>query len=132
MAGEEKVELVRRIYERWAEGDFSATLEVFDAHTVFVQGESFPDPGAYLGPERIAEYMGHFLEPWDRVTIEPEELVAAGDSVFAAIVMRGGGVGSGAETAFRYFQVWTFRGGTLVRLENIRDREVALRAVGLA
>ncbi len=80
----------------------------------------------------MARYMGHFLEPWERVTIAPEELIPAGDSVVAAIVMRGAGSGSGVATEFRYFQVWTFRGETLVRLENMRERDEALAAVGLA
>jgi ketosteroid isomerase-like protein len=32
---------------------------------------------------------------------------------------------------FRYFQVWTFRGGSVIRIESIRDRDDALEAVGL-
>ena len=125
-------ELVRAIYERWAAGDFTATLGVYDDHTVFIMGDDFPDPGTYVGREGIARYMHNFLEAWERVTIAPEEMVVAGDSVFVAIVMRGAGSGSGAETELRYFQVWTFRGETLVRLENFRERADALAAVGLS
>ena len=33
-------------------------------------------------------------------------------------------------TSFTYFQVWTFRGGTLVRLENIMDRAQVREALG--
>jgi hypothetical protein len=31
----------------------------------------------------------------------------------------------------RYFQVWTFRGSTVQRIESIQDRSDALEAVGL-
>ena len=32
----------------------------------------------------------------------------------------------------RYFQVWTFRGGAVIRLESVRAREEALEAAGLS
>ena len=43
------------------------------------------------------------------------------------------GVGSesGAETEFRYFQVWSFRGRRVIRLENFRERSDALAAAGM-
>jgi ketosteroid isomerase-like protein len=75
--------------------------------------------------------MRNFLEPWVRITIEAEEITGAGDSVFAAVVQRGTGHGSGAATELRYFHVWTFRGGKVIRLETFRDRAEAREAVGL-
>ncbi|HLM32952.1 MAG TPA: hypothetical protein VK285_02705 [Gaiellaceae bacterium] len=39
---------------------------------------------------------------------------------------------SGAATGFRYFQVWTFRDDTAIRLEHFGEREQALAAMGLA
>jgi hypothetical protein len=44
---------------------------------------------------------------------------------------RGVGVSSGVVTELRYFQVWTFRGDAIIRIESIREREQALEAVGL-
>jgi ketosteroid isomerase-like protein len=63
---------------------------------------------------------------------EAEELREVGDSIVAAVRQFGAGGGSGAETELRYFQVWTFRGGTAIRLENFRERAEALEAVGLS
>jgi len=91
----------------------------------------FPDAGTYLGLERLGEYTRGFLEPWTRLTIEAEEITDAGDSVVAAVVQRGVGDGSGAPTEFRYFHVWSFRGGKVIRLECVRQRAEALEAVGL-
>ena len=129
---EENVEAVRGVYKRWAEGDFRAGIDLFDPLIVFVMRPEFPDSGTYLGPERVAEYMRGFLEPWTRLTIEAEELTEAGDSVVAAVCQRGVGTGSGAATEFRYFQVWSFRGPTVIRFENIRERAEAAEATGLA
>jgi hypothetical protein len=30
-----------------------------------------------------------------------------------------------------YYQVWTFRGGSVIRIESIRERDDAFDAVGL-
>jgi ketosteroid isomerase-like protein len=124
------LELVRGVYDRWGAGDFSSG-EVFDPLILFVMGEGLPETGTYLGAEELAGYMRGFLEPWERITIEAEEMIEAGDSLFVAVTQRGTGHGSGAATELRYFHVWTFRGGKAIRLETVRDRAVALAAAGV-
>ena len=128
---QENLEAVRRVYERWAEGDFTASEEVLDPRAVLVIGPEFPDAGTYEGLEGIREYMRGFLEPWTRVTIEAEELTDARDAVLAAVHQSGVGESSGVETEFRYFQVWTFRDGKVVRLEGFRDHAQARLAAGV-
>jgi ketosteroid isomerase-like protein len=128
---QENVEIVRDIYERWREGDFRANADVFDPLVLFVMRREFPDAGTYLGRERLAEYTRGFLESWSRITIEAEEITDAGDTVVAAICQRGVGEESGAATELRYFQVWSFRGGKVIRLEGFRERAEALEAAGL-
>ena len=128
---DEHVDALRDVYARWGQGDFSASLDVADPLILFVLGPEFPDAGSYLGIEGLREYTRGFLEPWSRMTIEAEELTAAGDSVVVAVLQRGVGVESGIATDFRYFQVWSFRGARAIRLENFRERAEALEAVGL-
>jgi ketosteroid isomerase-like protein len=65
------------------------------------------------------------------LTIQAEELVPWGDSVFAAVLQSGAGNASGAATDFRYCQVWSFRAGKIIRLENFRERREAEEAAGL-
>ena len=128
----DRIATAQSIYERWAEGDFGATFDLLDQDVVFVIPPEFPDAGTYLGNDAIAEYTRGFLEPWTRITIETEELLPAGDSVVASVLQRGVGDASGAETEFRYFQLWTFRGDKVIRLQNFRDRDDALRAAGIS
>jgi ketosteroid isomerase-like protein len=129
---QENVEAIRAVYEEWRNGNFRAGVDLYDPLAVLVQGAGLPEPGAYLGLEGIGDYMRTFLEAWEHVTIEAEDLVDAGDSVVAAVVQRAIGKASGAPPAeFRYFQVWSFRGGKVIRLEVLRDRVAALEAVGL-
>jgi hypothetical protein len=128
----ENVEIVRAIYDQWSEGNFRAGVELYDPGVALVQRPQFPEAGTYVGPEEVAGYMHTFLEAWSHVTIDAEELIDAGDSVVAAVIQRGVGRGSGADPDFRYFQVWTFRDGRVVRLEVIRQRDEALEAAGLS
>ena len=125
------LDIVRQILDRWSEGDFSVAEGELDPHVVLVLRPEFPDAGAYVGLEGMGRYTRGFLEPWTRITIEAVELIPAGDSVVARVLQRGVGESSGAPAEFRYFQVWTLRGGRVIRLEMVREREEALEAVGL-
>ena len=122
--------IVRSVYERWSEGDFT-TQDVYDPNVVLVMRPEFPDTGVYVGTEGVADYTRGFLEPWSRITIEADEIMVAGDSVVVAVRQRGTGSASGAATEINYFHVWTLRGGKAIRLESIRERAEALAAVGL-
>jgi ketosteroid isomerase-like protein len=126
------VEAVRAVYEDWGKGNFRSGVDLYDPLALLVQGPGFPEAGAYLGLEGFAEYMQTFLEAWERVTIEAEDLVDSGDSVVAAVMQRAIGKGSEAPVEFRYFQVWSFRGGKVIRLETFRDRATAFEAAGLS
>ncbi len=128
----DNVEVVRKVLKHWSEGDFTTTIDALDEHAVLVLRPEFPDAGAYVGAEAIAAYTRGFLEPWTRLTIEAEELVDAGDTVLVGVLQRGVGDASGVETELRYFQLWTFRGGRVIRMENVRDRAAAMAAAGLA
>jgi len=74
-------------------------------------------------------YMRMFLEPWRRLTVTALHISEVGDTVVAEVSQQGEGRLSGASTGFLYFQLWTFRGEVVVRLENIMTREEALAAV---
>ena len=125
---QENVETVRAVLGLWGNGDFRPHPELFDPKMVLVLREGFPDAGTYSGREEVTGYMQVLLEPWERFTIEAEEIVEAGDGVVAAVRQRGVGVTSGIDTDFRYFQAWSLAGGRVIRLENCRERAEALEA----
>jgi ketosteroid isomerase-like protein len=127
----ENVEIVRAVYERWGEGDFRAILDVVDPLVLFVLRPPLPESGTYLGVERLVEYTRGFLEPWSHITIEAEDITDLDGTVIATVRQRAVGSGSGAETDLCYFQVWSFRGRKVIRLENFMERAEALEAAGL-
>jgi ketosteroid isomerase-like protein len=129
---QDNVEIVRGIYERWARGDFRAGVELYDPYILFVLQPEFPDAGAYIGPEEIRKYMrDDFLADLEGASIAGEEFLDAGNSVVVRVNQSATGAGSGAPVAMRYYQVWTFRGRSVIRIESIREREDAMLAAGL-
>ena len=128
----DNTEAVRTVYEQWAKGNFRAGVELYDPEILMVQHPGFPESGSYLGVDGIGRYMRAFLEAWEEVSLSAEELIESGDSVVVAVVHRGTGKGSGVEPhEFRYFHVWSFRGGRVIRLDAIRERADALEAAGI-
>jgi ketosteroid isomerase-like protein len=126
------VEIVRGIYEAWGRGDFGAGIELYDPYILFVLRPEFPDAGAYCGPDEIRRYMREdFLADLEGAAIIGEEFLDAGDSVVVRVNQQATGPRSGAAVTMRYYQAWTLRGGSVIRIESIKDREEALEAVGL-
>jgi ketosteroid isomerase-like protein len=130
MAGN-NVELVRRAFAEWSQGDFRSSEGIYDPHVVLVVRAEFPDAGAYYGMEGVRKYTRYLFAAFNDFSISGEEFVEAGDSVVVRVHQRGTGAGSGVPAEIEYYMVWTFRGGTLVRMESIRDRADALAAAGL-
>jgi ketosteroid isomerase-like protein len=129
---QENVEIVRQIYERWGRGDFRAGPDFYDPYVLLVLRPEFPDAGVYCGPDEIQKYMREdFLADLDGAVMVGEEFLNAGDSVVVRVNQQATGAGSGAPVAMRYYQVWTFRGRSVIRIESIRELQEALAAVGL-
>jgi ketosteroid isomerase-like protein len=130
---EEIVAAVRRIYERWGDGDFSSGFELYDPYVVLVLRPEFPESGPHYGRDGIRTYMREdFLQDFAGATITGEEFLDAGDTVVVRVDQRATGPKSGAPVRMRYYQVWTFRGGSVIRIESIMERRDALEAAGLA
>ena len=128
----ENVEIVRGIFASWARGDFQGGADELDPDVIFIVRRPFPEPGTAIGPKAVAEYMDLFLEQWDRLVIKAEHFRPVADTVLVRAVMHGSGKASGATTEVRYFQLFTFRGTKIVRIESILDEAEALEAAGLS
>jgi uncharacterized protein len=128
---QENVDLVRQIFDGWGRGDLRTGVPHYDSDIVLVLREEFPEAGTYRGTDEIRKYTRQMLAPWDDFAISGEEFVDAGDRVLVRVRQHGTGLGSGAPGELRYFQVWTFRERSVIRIESIWDRDEALEAAGL-
>jgi ketosteroid isomerase-like protein len=129
---EENVEVVRRIYNAWAAGDFRAGIDDLDPHVMLVVRQDFPEFGVFPGIDGVRTLMRRFLDQWEEISIEAKQLRAVGDTVLATVVQHGKGRASGIEGDIHYFQLFTFRGGKIVRMESVMGEAEALEALGLS
>jgi ketosteroid isomerase-like protein len=129
---QENVDVVRRIFDRWATGDFGAGLAELDPYVVFVVRPPFPEAVETVGPDGIRKYMRGFLDNWERYAVEARALRAAGDTVVADAVQRGVGKASRIEMEQEFFMLFTFRGGAIERIESVLNEREALEAAGLS
>jgi ketosteroid isomerase-like protein len=127
------LERVRRIYGEWGRGNFREGAELYDPHVLLVVRSEFgPASGVYRGPVEVAGHMRDFLAEWDGLVIAGEEFIDAGDSVVVRVDQRAVGRDSGTPVHARYFQVWAFRGASVIRIESVSERSEALEAAGLS
>jgi len=129
---QENVDTVRRAYER-VTADLETPRELLhpeyevDARDVSPEG-AWPR-GYDASEEVLREYWGTFED----FRVEIEEVIHADDEQVVDVARDGGRVkGSDAEVWNRFFHVWTFRDGKIVRLSIHTDRNRALKAAGLS
>ena len=129
---QENVDAVRAVYEEWANGNFRAGVALYDPLVLFIPLADFPAAGHYLGREGVRQFMRGFLAAWTKLTMTGEDFMQSGDSVVVTTRWRGVGKESGVPTDKRVFDVWTFRGHAVTRVEFFSHRAKALEAVGLS
>ncbi len=127
----QNVEVVNRIYEGWERGDFSKGVAEFATEVVMVIDPEIPDAGEYRGLEGIRSYTIGFLQAWETLTIAPTSIDDLGDRVLVEVEQTGVGRDSGVPVTLNYFHVWTFRDGSVVRLDSILRKADARKAAGL-
>ena len=123
---EENVEIVRRVYEGWARGDFSGG-EAFDPDVEFEMVD-WPHPARSRGVAEMRRTWQTTLSAWDDFRAEPDEFVDYGHNVLVLNSIRGRGKGSGAEVSAQTATVWTVEGGKVVRLALYWDTALARTA----
>src|SRR3954452_11467619 len=93
---------------------------------------SLPAFGRFVGLDEIGDYWRTFLEQWEHTTLEARAMRALGDTVMVDVMQHGTGKRSGLRGDLRFFMLFTFRGGKIVRMESTKEEAEALAAVGLS
>ena len=132
---QEHVELIRRGFEAFNRGDWDAALEIVAEDVVW---------GAYLAAmdgERAIHGHESLRRTWqaqrddlggDDFKAEARDIRDLGaGSLLVKLRAMGRGSASGVPVQVEYVQLWTFRGGLVVRLDNYASEAEALQAAGL-
>ncbi len=90
-----------------------------------------PDATSHRGADAIARYFRQWTDMIGGLRVEALERIEAGDCVFAWVRLCGSGTASGVEIEMEQAQVWTFRSGQAVQVEEYFDRAEGLSAAGI-
>ena len=126
---QENVEIVRSIYDCWANGDFSASEWADDA----IEFEYGAGSGG-RGTDVMASVWLDLLKTMDDFAVVPERFLDVGDDrVLVLARFSGRGKGSGAPVGeFLGGSLFTLSQDKVVRLALFTDRKQALEAAGLS
>ena len=83
------------------------------------------------GLEAVRTSTERWKSEWEGYELIPEEFVDLGDRVVATVRFRARGRGSGIEVDARLYDVFTFRDGKIVRMDQFTEQSEALEAAGL-
>jgi ketosteroid isomerase-like protein len=128
---EENVKIVRQFFEARNRGDL-AYLEYVDPDAVFDFSESrSPYRGVYRGRDEIREQWEAVREAWTGAEMRPQDPLAVGDHVVVTVTGAARGRTSGIPLRGQGANVYTLKGGKIVRYKLFQTRADALEAVGL-
>ena len=128
---EENVEIVRRMYQAYLQGDADGALAYFDPKVVADNSRRL---GGGIGHGReglrriVAEYAGTFEEFREEI----EEMRDLGRLVYVVVTQRGRGKGSGVEVEMRYALLYEVQDGKVTWMAVYPDPSEALEAAGLS
>jgi ketosteroid isomerase-like protein len=121
---QENIEIVRRFLGV----DLDESLAYVDPGIVWNPVEE----SSAQGPEAVRASTERWKSEWDSYEMIPEEFVDMDDRVVATVRYRTRGRRSGIEVDGRCYDVFTLRGGKIVRMDQFSERSEALEAVGLS
>ncbi len=126
------IEIVRELYAALNAADEGRLEELIDPEIVWVQNPNAPDPRSFHGHDGIRELRAIIDDAFDRVHLEPDELIGVGDRVVVLGRMSAHGKGSGVAVEQERAWIWTIHGEKAVRQETYPDHAAALTAAGVA
>jgi len=131
---DDHAEVVRRTIDLFNRREIERALDVASDDFEMDWSESIgPIRGIYRGREQVLELWNGFLEAWDEVRWEVQELIPVDDTqviVVNPVRMRGGH--SGAEVEATAAQLWRIEDGRVRSVKLFQSRVEALAAAALA
>jgi ketosteroid isomerase-like protein len=129
----ENLDLVKSIYDKWAQGDF-ADGSWADPEIEFTMLGGLNN-GTWVGVAAMKETWGEMLAAWDHLRAVPEEIRELDDGrVLVLLTNAGRGKESGIEIggfSIKAANVFEVEAGKVKRLTLYWDRDAALADLGL-
>src|SRR5215211_8646957 len=128
---QENVEVVRRGFAAWDQGDLEAHLRLIDEDVVCCRVAPLINPRIYHGLEGYLEFASDWLEPYEEFEFQPNEYIDAGDRVVVEVPVQGRLAGSDHVMKGTFWFLITVHDGKVARFEIYGERDQAREAAGL-
>jgi ketosteroid isomerase-like protein len=127
---QDNVAVVRRAQEAFARGDVDGALFAFDDDIQWHAAADEPDTGTHYGKAAVREYLTGWLEGFEGLTADVEEIIdAGGDLVVVPMQIRGRPGKAGSEVEVPETHVYRLEGGKIVETREYRTKAEALQAI---
>ncbi len=126
---ESNTDRIRRAYDAWNRGDLDAVVEFLDEDVEWhMTGEIVGTAEAYHGHAGVRSWWLQFTEPFERVEIEPEEIVEPSeDRVLVRVRVRATGR-QGVQVDLSVSHLYELREGKMIRARVFTDHAEAIAA----
>ena len=126
--------MVRRVFGSINRGDVDGALEsAADDFEMDWLNSIGPLKGVYRGRREVEKAWRSFLEAWDSLSWDPEEIIDVDESrVIAVNHVRMRGRDSGVDVDAAGAQLWTIGDGKIRSLKLYQSKAEALEAAGLS
>jgi ketosteroid isomerase-like protein len=131
---EANIELVRRTIDLFNAREIDQALDgVHDDFEMDWSNSIGPLKGIYRGQQEVLKLWRSFLDAWDVVQWDPEEIIEVDDTrVVVVNHVRMRGRGSGVDVDATGVQLWTIKAGEAQRVKLYQSKADALEAAGLS
>jgi ketosteroid isomerase-like protein len=133
-ASGDTVDLLRRFYESFSQGDLDSVLELCTEDVELYKDPEVMEMVAAFAPrgqEHVAQYLRGWLDSWSDYRARPQEFLQSGDEVAALTRPRARGRNSQFEIEGDMADVFTVREGRIARFRLYIQRSDALDSLGI-
>jgi ketosteroid isomerase-like protein len=128
----ENVDRILAGYDALSRGDLDGVVAGFSPDFELRAPPILPDTEIYRGPEGFRRFWQAWIDNFDDLRIEVEEVIDAEDRIVVMAAVCGRGKDSGAEVRSPSFpHVWTLQGDEITGMEALPNRAAAIEALGL-
>ena len=106
--------------------------ELLAENVEWVNPHDAVEPGTRRGADEFNKAIASVFATWDDVQFETERVIDNGDQVIALGELCGQLHASGMAVRAPHGQIWTFRGGRVVRMQWFNSHRETLEAAGSA
>jgi len=124
--------VVLRLYQTFADGDFDALFQLFDEDVVIDFSRSgFPEPVVDRGHDGARRVWRRWAGAWEEYEATPLEFQPVADKVVVPMRIHARSRGAGIAIDGEFTDVFTVKGGKIVRYAVFADEASARAAAGL-